>query len=215
MPRAGDVKPLHTQKAIHSPPTWKYNSRMGAEVIPKLTFEQFRELPADGKRYELLFGRVHATPTPATRHQFTLQNLSQNLGPYVYKNRLGEVCQAPLDVRLGEETVLQPDFIFVSNARAGIIQENWIAGSPDLAVEVLSPSTAGHDRATKLPIYAEARVPEVWFIDPKARTVEVLTLQGAKYLVEATYAGHHVLISNLFPGWQLSLDDLFDFRGRF
>ena len=188
---------------------------MGTEVIPKLTFEQFRELPTDGKRYELVFGEVHVTPAPATRHLFTLQNLSQNLGPYVYKNRLGEVCQAPLDVRLGEETVLQPDFIFVSNARAGIIQENWIAGSPDLAVEVLSPSTAGHDRATKLPIYAEARVPEVWFIDPKARTVEVLTLQGAKYMVEATYAGHHVLTSNLFPGWQLSLDDLFDFRGRF
>ena len=155
------------------------------------------------------------TPSPATRHQLTLQNLLENLGPYVHKNHLGELCPAPLDVRLGEETVLQPDFIFVSNARAGIIQENWIAGAPDLAVEILSPSTAGHDRATKLPIYAEARVPEVWFIDPKAKTVEVLTLQGAKYLVEATYAGHHLLTSNLFPGWQLSLDDLFDFRGRF
>jgi hypothetical protein len=33
--------------------------------------------------------------------------------------------------------------------------------------------------------------------------------------VKATYAGHHLLTSNLFPGWQLSLDDLFDFRGRF
>ena len=188
---------------------------MGLEVIPKLTFEQFRELPSDGKRYELIHGEVHVTPSPATRHQFALQNLSQDLGTFVSKNRLGDICQAPLDVRLGEETVLQPDLIFISNARAGIIQENWIAGAPDLAVEVLSPSTAGYDRAIKLPVYAEARVPEVWFIDPKARTVEVLTLQGAKYLVEATYAGHHVLTSNLFPGWQLSLDDLFDFRGRF
>ena len=197
------------------PPAWGYNKHMGTEVIPKLTFEQFRELPSDGKRYELIHGEVHVTPSPATRHQFALQNLYESLGPYVHKNHLGEVCLAPLDVRLGEETVLQPDLIFVSNARAGIIQEDWIAGSPDLAVEVLSPSTAGHDRATKLPIYAEARVPKVWLIDPQAKTVEVLTLQGAKYLVEATYAGHHLLTSNLFPGWQLSLDDLFDFRGRF
>ncbi len=188
---------------------------MGAEVIPKLTFEQFRELPTDGKRYELINGEVHVTPSPATLHQFTLQNHYESLGPYVHKNHLGEVCLAPLDVRLGAETVLQPDLIFISDARAGIIQENWIAGSPDLAVEVLSPSTAGHDRATKLPIYAEARVPEVWFIDPKAKTVEVLTLQGAKYMVEAAYASHHSLTSNHFPGWQLSLDDLFDFRGRF
>jgi Uma2 family endonuclease len=188
---------------------------MGIEVVPKLTFEQFRELPYDGKRYELVHGEVHVTPSSATRHQFTLQNLYENLASYVHKNELGELCLAPLDVRLGEETVLQPDLIFISNARAGIIQENWIEGAPDLAVEVLSPSTAGHDRATKLPIYAEARVPEVWFIDPKAKTVEVLRLHGTKYMVEATYAGHHILTSKLFSGWQLSLDDLFDFRGRF
>jgi Uma2 family endonuclease len=188
---------------------------MGAEVVAKLTFEQFRELPYDGKRYELVHGEVHATPSPATRHQFVLQNLFESLVPHIHKNRLGELCIAPLDVRLGEETVLQPDLIYICNARAEIIRENWVEGAPDLAVEVLSPSTAGHDRATKLPIFAESRVPEVWFIDPKAKTVEVLTLQGAKYLVDATYAGHHVLASSLFPGWQLPLDELFDFRGRF
>ena len=197
------------------PAAERYNGFMGTEVIPKLTFEQFRELPNDGKRYELVHGEVHVTPAPATRHQLTLQNLAENLGPYVHKNCLGELCPAPLDVRLDEETVLQPDLMFISKARTGIIQENWIEGSPDLAVEILSPSTAGHDRATKLPIYAEARVPEVWFIDPKAKTVEVLRLQGTKYLIEANYAGHHVLASSLFPGWQLSLDDLFDFRGHF
>jgi Uma2 family endonuclease len=187
---------------------------MGTEVIPKLTFEQFRQLPSDGKRYELVHGGVCFIPTPTTRHQLVLQNLTGNLGSHVIKNHFGEVWTAPLDVRLGEDTALQPDLIFISNARAGIIQENWIAGPPDLVVEVLSPSTAAHDRATKLPVYAQAGVPQVWLIDPQAKTVEVLRLQGAKYLVEATYAGHQVLASGLFPAWQLSLDDLFDFRGR-
>ena len=188
---------------------------MGTEVIPKLSFEEFRQLPIDGKRYELLRGEVHVTPAPATRHQAVLQNLSVNLGSYVIKNRLGEVWTAPLDVRLSEDTALQPDLIFISNARAGIILENWIAGAPDLVVEVLSPSTAAYDRATKLPIYAEAGVPEVWLIDSQAKTVEVLKLQGKKYFVEATLASDQVLASNLFPGWQLPLHDLFDFRGRF
>jgi Uma2 family endonuclease len=82
-------------------------------------------------------------------------------------------------------------------------------------VEILSPSTTAHDRATKLPIYAEAGVPEVWFIDPKAKTVEVFKLLGKKYFVEATLAGDQVLVSSLFPEWQLPLHDLFDFRGRF
>lgn len=187
---------------------------MGTEIIPKLTFEQFRELPNDGKRYELVHGEVHVTPAQATRHQAVLQNLSGNLWAYVIKNCLGEVYTAPLDVRLGEDVSLQPDLIFISNANAGIIQEDWIAGAPDLAVEILSPSTAAHDRATKLRIYAEAVVPEVWFIDPRAKVVEVLKLQGKKYFVEAL-TGDQVLVSSLFPAWQLPLSELFDFRGRF
>jgi Uma2 family endonuclease len=105
---------------------------MGTEVIPKLTFEEFRELPSDGKRYELVRGEVHVTPAPATRHQAVVQNLTVNLGSHVIKNHLGEVWTAPLDVRLSKDTALQPDLIFISNARAGIIQENWIAGSPKL-----------------------------------------------------------------------------------
>ena len=121
----------------------------------------------------------------------------------------------PLDVRLSGETALQPDLIFVSNERAGIIQEKWIAGASDLVVEVLSPSTAAHDRATKLPIYAGAGAPNICLLDSQAKTVEVLTLQGKKYFADRTLAGDQVLTSNLFPGWQLPLRDLFDFRGRF
>jgi Uma2 family endonuclease len=188
---------------------------MGIEFIPKLTFEQFRQLPEDGKRYELIHGEVHVTPSPTTRHQMVLQNLSGSLWAHVMNKQLGEVYTAPLDVRLGEDTALQPDLIFVANARAGIIQEDWIAGPPDLIVEILSPSTAAHDRATKLRVYAETGCTEVWFIDPKAKTVEVLKLQGKKYFIEATLAGDQVLVSNFFPGWQLPLQDLFDFRGRF
>ena len=188
---------------------------MGTEVIPKLTYEEFRQLPNDGKRYELIGGEVHLTPAPNTRHQFTVHNLDMSLSPYVQKHKLGEVWEAPLDVRLSEDTALQPDLVFVASGRLDIVREEFIAGAPDLVVEVLSASTAVHDRATKLPIYAEASVPEVWLLDSVAKTVEVLKLQGKKYFVDATLAGDQVLISDLFLGWQLPLRDLFDFRGRF
>jgi Uma2 family endonuclease len=138
-----------------------------------------------------------------------------SLSPYVQRNKLGEVWEAPLDVRLTEDTALQPDLVFVASTRVEIVREEFIAGAPDLVVEVLSASTAVHDRATKLPIYAVAGVPNVWLIDYQAKTVEVLKLQGKKYFVDATLAGDQVLTSNLFPGWQLPLRDLFDFRGRF
>ena len=188
---------------------------MPTYAIPKLTYEQFRELPDDGKRYELIRGEVHLTPTPTNRHQLVLQNLVQSLGRIILRGKLGDVWTAPLDVRLGEDTALQPDLIFVSESRANIILENYINGAPDLAVEILSPSTAAHDRATKLALYGEAGVPEVWLIDPLAKTVEVLKLQGKRYLVDSALAGDQKLASTQFPGWDLPLAQLFDFRGRF
>jgi len=192
-----------------------YNERMATEVIPKLTYEEFRRLPDDGKRYELIHGEVHLTPSPTTKHQFALQNLSRSLDPFVFKHRLGEIFVAPLDVRLSRDTAVQPDLIFISNSRARIIKENYIDGAPDLVVAIFSPSTAAHDRATKLALYAEAGVPEVWLLETVAKTVEVLKLQGKKYLVDSALAGEQKLTSSQFPGWELPLTDLFDFRGRF
>ncbi len=216
MPKNGTMAKLRRPVVLNSKASVKvYNALMGVEVIPKITFEEFRQFPVDGKRYELVRGEVRVTPVPATRHQAIVQNLSGNLWPFVIKNRLGEVWTAPLDVRLSEDTAFQPDLIFVSNARAGIIQEDWIAGAPDLVVEVSSPSTMTYDRATKLPIYAESGVSEFWLIDSQAKSVEVLKLEGKKYFVDAVLAGDQILTSNLFPGWQLPLHDLFDFRGRF
>ncbi len=192
-----------------------YNAAVRIEAVPKLTYEQFRQLPDDGKRYELIRGEVHLTPSPTTKHQFIVLNLAKSLVSYLNDNPCGEVAIAPLDVQLSSDTAVQPDLIFVSNAKAGIILEEYIAGPPDLVVEVLSPATAKHDRATKIALYAEAAVPEVWLIDAQAETVEILKLEGRKYLVDAILAPGQSLSSTQFPGWNLALKDLFDFRGRF
>jgi len=188
---------------------------MGSEVVSKLTYEQFRQLPDDGKQYELIHGEARLTPAPSTKHQVILENLSYSLGAFTRQKKWGQIAYAPLDVRLGDDLALQPDLIYVSQERAKIIQEDFIAGPPDLVVEILSTSTAAHDRATKLPIYAAAGVSEFWLIDPLAKTVEVLKLQGEKYLVDAILAGDQTLTSGLFPGWQLPLSELFDFHGMF
>jgi Uma2 family endonuclease len=187
---------------------------MAVYAIPKLTYEEFRQLPDDGKRYELIRGRVHLSPAPSIRHQRVVGNLDRSLGPFVVKNNLGEVFIAPVDVRLAEDTALQPDLVFVSTGRLEIVQENFVDGAPDLVVEILSPSTAAHDRATKLNLYAEAGVPWLWLIDPLARTVEVLKLEGDKYLVDSILAGKQTLTSPLFPGWGITLDELFRFPSR-
>jgi Uma2 family endonuclease len=138
-----------------------YNASIGAEVIPKLTYEEFRQLPGDGKRYELIHRYVHFIPPPGTRHQLALGRVALSLDAYLKSTRLGEFLFAPVDVLLDRDTAVQPDLFFILENRAGIIREDFIAGRPDLAVEILSKSTAAHDRATRLPLYGEAGVPEV------------------------------------------------------
>jgi Uma2 family endonuclease len=187
---------------------------MGTEVIPKLSFEEFRQLPVDGKRYELVRGEVHVTPAPNTRHQFILRRLVASLERYLARNPAGEFAFAPLDVRLAADIVLQPDLIFVSAARVEILGEDFVSGAPDIVLEILSPSTSAHDRATKIPLYAQAGVPEIWLIDPQAKTVEVLKLQGKKYLVDSILAGDQALTSSQLPDWELPLAELFAFLPR-
>ena len=78
MPKNGTMAKLRRPVVLNSEASVKvYNALMGAEVIPKITFEEFRQFPVDGKRYELVRGEVHVTPSPATRHQAIVQNLAQ------------------------------------------------------------------------------------------------------------------------------------------
>lgn len=46
--------------------------------------------------------------------------------------------------------IVQPDIVVVAEARRGIITPIKIEGSPDLLVEVFSPSTAKNDRQLAL-----------------------------------------------------------------
>ena len=65
----------------------------------------------------------------------------------------------------------------------------WFALAPDWVCEVLSPSTAILDRTRKQDIYREQGVPWQWFVDPGARTIEVLKLSGRDLVVAGTFGG--------------------------
>jgi len=102
--------------------------------MPKLSFGEDRQIPIRGKRYELIHRAVHLTPVPRTKHQLVVHNLNMSLGSSVHKKKLAEVWETSLAVRLAEDRALQPDLVFISNAPAGIIQENWIECAPGIVV---------------------------------------------------------------------------------
>ncbi len=142
--------------------------------LPSITWQDVQQMPDDGNRYEAIEGDLYMTPAPSIRHHRLTRALYDALKPLLHKPEYGELFWAPVGVEFpatGEG--VQPDLMFVSNERRGIIGEAGIAGAPDLVVEILSPSTAGRDRTIKLRLYERQGVPEYWIVDPDENTIDV------------------------------------------
>jgi Uma2 family endonuclease len=175
----------------------------------KLTYQDYVLLPDDGKRYEILDGDLYVTPSPTARHQRISFNLSVALGQHVKANRLGEVLCAPLDVILADDSIAQPDILFISNERLPIVRD-WVHGAPDLVIEILSPGTRERDRTLKRHLYARHGVRELWLADPEARTVEVFHLDPSSEFPPVMFAERDTLSSKVLPSLRLPLEAIWD-----
>lgn len=131
-----------------------------------------RALPSDGNRYEAVDGELLVTPSPSNLHQRAAFFMAMLLHNLVQPLAAGEVLLSPADIELDEHTIVQPD-VFVRGMVDGRLPGGWNSGAPLLlAIEILSPGTARHDRITKRRRYQRAGIPEYWIVDLDARTVE-------------------------------------------
>ena len=174
------------------------------------TCEDYRLLPEE-KRYELMEGEMLATPAPNVRHQEILGQLFFHLSLCVKAQGLGTLLFSPTDVILANDTVVQPDLLFVSSGRESICDPlGGVHGAPDLVVEILSPATAGRDQVEKRKLYGKHRVREYWIVDPDAKRIEVLS-PGARGLETwCVFPADSVLTSAVLPGLRLAVTEIFD-----
>ena len=153
--------------------------------VAHLTYRDYAALPDDGKRYEIHDGELWEMAAPSTLHQILLGRLFRVLDTHVTARALGLIMIAPLDVILSdrptETTVLQPDVLFLDNARLEALHMRGIEGPPTLVVEIFSPSTAVIDRTRKRALYARYGVPYLWFVDPDTREIEAHVLDAGTY----------------------------------
>ncbi len=173
-----------------------------------LTYDDYLRMP-EGIRYELLEGELLMTPSPNPMHQTVLNRLNRIFLEQLEDRGLGKVFVAPLDIVLSEHNVAQPDILFISKDRLGIIGKANVRGAPDLVVEILSESTKSRDLVTKRRVYSQYGVREYWIVDAYARTIEV-SVQREGSLVNPVL--HHVgetLSSSLFPELKVDMEPLF------
>ena len=174
-----------------------------------LTYEDYRRLPDDGKRYELVEGEMHMIAAPTTEHQRISFNLTVAIGTHVREQSLGSLFVAPTDVVLSRRDVIQPDILFVSKDREMIITETHIDGPPDLVIEILSPSTASLDQLVKRQLYARHGVREFCLVSPEASTIEVLELYEGAYRRHALVGRGDTVTSSVLEELELAIDEIF------
>ena len=165
----------------------------------------------DGERWELIDGEAYAmSPGTSFEHQTISGEIFSQLHTFL-RGKPCKVFSAPFDVRLtadkGDDTVVQPDILVVCD-EAKLKDRKGVIGAPDLIIEILSPSTARHDRITKLNLYQRAGVREYWIVAPDDKAVMAHILHNEKYWIRA-YDGTDSIPVSVLEGCVINLADAF------
>ncbi len=182
---------------------------MKAEVKEKIwTYEDYLKLD-DDKRYEVIKGRLEEMPSPTPWHQRILKTMLLIFENWV-KGK-GEIFPSPIDIVLSGDVVLQPDIVYISKERLGIIGDKAIMGAPDLVVEIVSPSTTRRDTVVKKRIYEEFGVKEYWVVYPDEKAIEVWVLgEGGKYELYSFAEKEGKVKSKVLEGLEVDLKEVFE-----
>lgn len=179
-------------------------------VEKPVTVEDFYEIAFEGFRGELVGGELKETMPTSVLHGIIAGRIAIILGFFVLQNKLGEVLTAETGFRLfvDKKTVRVPDVSFLSNEKLAEIKNvnKFYDGTPDLAIEVISPSETYNDVQGKLEDYLSAGVKMVWIIRPENKIVTTYrTLSDFKILRE----NEELNGEDLLPNFKCNLTDIF------
>jgi Uma2 family endonuclease len=165
----------------------------------RVTFAELQQWPDDGHQYELYDGEVVMVPSPVTRHQRVVAHVAYML--LEYEKTTGGICVfAPYDIVFDELNVVQPDVVFFRRERKHLLDQSGPSRIvPDLAVEVLSPSTQARDRGRKMALLARFGVPEYWIVDPAKNSMELYVLRSGVFELTRTAGAREIVTSFTLP----------------
>ncbi len=168
----------------------------------RMTFEEFLEWADEDTLAEWVDGAVILLSPAGDKHQDIVDFLVSVLRVFVQVNHLGVIRSAPFQMRLARSS-REPDLLFVAEEHHGRIQQTYLDGPADLAVEILSPESVGRDRGEKFYEYEEAGIPEYWLIDPETQRAEFYQLDTAGRYQLAPVDTDGVYASRALPGFWL------------
>lgn len=176
----------------------------------RLTVDDLQRTPDDGRRYELVDGRLDVSPAPVFLHSRVESRLGFHLSAVAPVDF--EVVTAPgINFNADRTHHRIPDLVVI---RAEEAESPYLTRPPLLAVEVVSPESVLRDHHTKKHEYAAFGIPSYWLItpDPNAPSIIELRLKDGEYTEVAAAFGKDVLDTDLpfpvrvAPQWLLRSD---------
>jgi Uma2 family endonuclease len=154
---------------------------MAPEIVASVSIEEFWRWPRQFPRAELVAGRIVDMAPPGARHALLVTRLGRRLDSFVTDRGLGVVStEAGFILSTHPPTVRSPDVAVVFKERVpSPAPVRFFAGSPHLAVEVLSPDDRPAEIAAKIGEYLQARSQAIWVVDSESKTVTAHTAGGA------------------------------------
>lgn len=174
------------------------------------TWADFIELDEDDPR-ELIDGHFVEVDGPTRTHERIVAALIAILVHWSWSRNAGEVLASGYKVRIHDARGAMPDLQFYRRDNLPEGQEKGLErGRPDLAIEVISPTSRSKDSVRKLQDYASIGVPEYWLVDPEERTLQRLVLREGVYGIVETHEGDAVFSPDGFDGLEIDLARLWN-----
>lgn len=171
---------------------------------------------SEDERWEIIDGIAYMQAAPSPTHQLISGELYRQFANYL-QDKPCKVYPAPFCVRLTEgaekqnddiKIVVEPDITVVCNSSK--IDEKGCNGTPDLIIEVLSPSSIKQDRVIKFNKYEKAAVKEYWVVEPEGKLVSVFVLQSNnRYGRPEIYTEDQKIGVNIFSDLIIDLSKVF------
>jgi Uma2 family endonuclease len=179
---------------------------MGAKTL--LSLEEFMVLPDDGNKHELSRGELVVMPPGKAEHALIINRINRMLSAYVYERGIGNVLsEAAYLLSREENTIRQPDVSFLISSRVKTTPpDDCCAGSPELAVDVVSPGNDADELELKINQYLIYGSKEVWVVYPRTRAVYIYRPGGTAQKL----SDRDIITSDLFPGFSARFADFFD-----
>lgn len=174
----------------------------------KWTYQRMADELTEDVLAEIINNELYISLTPNTEHQRVSRKLERILIDFVEQRQLGEIFDAPFDVILDKNNVVQPDILYISNENAKVVTKKCVEGTPDLVIEIISPSSYYRDQVEKKDLYERFGVKEYWIVDPANQVIEIFALEKGKYQLLAFIAEEGAVQSKLLEGLEINIKDI-------